>query len=169
MANEFVLTRKGKEELEQKLEYLKTVKRAEISEQIKIARGFGDLSENAEYTEARNEQSRIEGQIADMEKQLLNAVVVDDEDINLTRVGVGTKVRMIEIALDAKGMPTDETIGEEETFRILGSAESDVDAGSISNESPVGSALMGRMVGEKVKIVVPAGAICFEIKEISRA
>ena len=113
MANEFVLTRKGKEELEQKLEYLKTVKRAEISEQIKIARGFGDLSENAEYTEARNEQSRIEGQIADMEKQLLNAVVVDDEDINLTRVGVGTKVRMIEIALDAKGMPTDETIGEE--------------------------------------------------------
>ena len=169
MKKEYKMSAERKEELQKELTYLKTVREKEVADLIKEARGFGDLSENAEYTEARNEQSRIEGQIADMEKQLLNAVVVDDEDINLTRVGVGTKVRMVEIALDEKGMPTNEEIGEEETFRILGSAESDVDAGSISNESPVGSALMGRMVGEKVRIEVPAGMICFEIKEISRA
>lgn len=169
MSNEFVLTRKGKEELEQKLEYLKTVRRAEISEQIKVARSFGDLSENAEYTEARNEQSRIEGQILDIEKQLRTAVVVEDDEINLARVGVGTKVRIIELAVGADGQPTDEELGEEETFRILGSVESDVDAGAISNESPVGAALMGRGVGEKVLIEVPAGVICFEIKDIAKA
>lgn len=155
---EFVLTRKGKEEMEAQLEYLKTVKRAEISEQIKIARSFGDLSENAEYTEARNEQSRLEGKILGFEKTLRLAVVVEDDEINVEKVGVGTMVRVQEVGSE-----------EEETYKILGSMESDVENNCISNESPVGMALMGRHVGDVVDVSVPAGVIRFVVREISRA
>ena len=158
MGNEFVLTKKGKIALEEELEYLKTVKRAEISEQIKVARSFGDLSENAEYTEARNEQSRIEGKIQSLEKTLRTAVVVDDEDINLETVGVNTKVRIY-----------DKDLGEEETYQIMGSVEADVRNHIISNESPVGQALLGHKVGDEVVIEAPGGEIHFLIREISRA
>ena len=158
MASEFVLTKKGKIALEQQLEYLKTVKRAEISEQIKIARSFGDLSENAEYTEARNEQSRIEGKIQSLEKTLRTATVVDDDEINLETVGIGTKVRIL-----------DQDLGEEETYQIFGSMESDVESNSISNESPVGKALLGKAVGDEVEVEAPGGIMHFIVLEISKA
>ena len=140
MANEFVLTKKGKAALEEELEYLKTVKRAEISEQIKVARSFGDLSENAEYTEARNEQSRIEGKIQGLEKTLRTATIVDDDEINLEKVGIGTKVRIL-----------------------------DTENNIISNESPVGQALLGKSVGEEVIVEAPGGEIKFVVLEISKA
>ncbi len=162
MANEYVLTKKGKQDMEEQLEYLKTVKRAEISEQIKIARSFGDLSENAEYTEARNEQSRIEGKILDLEKILRVATVVDDNEINLETVGIGTKVRIVELLEDG-------TQGDEETYSIFGSTESSVDENKISNESPVGKALIGKRVGDETEVAVPDGVLKFRILEISRA
>ena len=158
MASEFVLTKKGKIAMEQELEFLKTVKRAEISEQIKVARSFGDLSENAEYTEARNEQSRIEGKIQSLEKTLRIATIVDDDDVNLEKVGIGTKVRIL-----------DQELGEEETYQILGSMESNVAAGVISIESPVGRALLGKSVGEEVAVETPGGELKFTVLEISRA
>ena len=158
MANEFVLTKKGKQDLEAQLEYLKTVKRAEISEQIKIARSFGDLSENAEYTEARNEQSRIEGKIQTLESTLRMATIVDDDEVNLEKVSIGTKVRLLDKEMD-----------EEETYQIFGSMEADVANNIISNESPVGQALLGHSVGDEVSVEVPGGVAHFIILEISKA
>ena len=158
MANEFVLTKKGKQDLEAQLEYLKTVKRAEISEQIKVARSFGDLSENAEYTEARNEQSRIEGKIQTLESTLRMATIVDDDEVNLEKVSIGTKVRLLEKEMD-----------EEETYQIFGSMEADVANNIISNESPVGQALLGHSVGDEVSVEVPGGVAHFIILEISKA
>ena len=158
MANEFVLTKKGKQDLEAQLEYLKTVKRAEISEQIKVARSFGDLSENAEYTEARNEQSRIEGKIQTLESTLRMATIVDDDEVNLEKVSIGTKVRLLDKEMD-----------EEETYQIFGSMEADVANNIISNESPVGQALLGHSVGDEVSVEVPGGVAHFVILEISKA
>ena len=158
MANEFVLTKKGKQDLEAQLEYLKTVKRTEISEQIKVARSFGDLSENAEYTEARNEQSRIEGKIQILESSLRMATIVDDDEVNLEKVSIGTKVRLM-----------DKEFGEEETYQIFGSMEADVANNIISNESPVGQALLGHSVGDEVVVEVPGGQAHFTILEISKA
>ena len=158
MANEFVLTKKGKQDLEAQLEYLKTVKRAEISEQIKVARSFGDLSENAEYTEARNEQSRIEGKIQTLESTLRMATIVDDDEVNLEKVSIGTKVRLLDKEMD-----------EKETYQIFGSMEADVANNIISNESPVGQALLGHSVGDEVSVEVPGGVAHFIILEISKA
>ncbi len=158
MANEFVLTKKGKQDLEAQLEYLKTVKLAEISEQIKVARSFGDLSENAEYTEARNEQSRIEGKIQTLESTLRMATIVDDDEVNLEKVSIGTKVRLLDKEMD-----------EEETYQIFGSMEADVANNIISNESPVGQALLGHSVGDEVSVEVPGGVAHFIILEISKA
>ncbi len=158
MANEHVLTKSGKLEMEKELEYLKSVKRAEIAEQIKVARSFGDLSENAEYTEARNEQSRIEGRITDLEETLRNAVVVDDDDVALDAVGIGTRVRLLDLDYN-----------EEEVYQILGSTESDIQRNNITNESPVGKALIGRKVGQEVDVDAPGGVVRFRILEISKA
>ena len=158
MANEFVLTKKGKQDLEAQLEYLKTVKRAEISEQIKVARSFGDLSENAEYTEARNEQSRIEGKIQSLESTLRMATIVDDDEVNLEKVSIGTKVRLLDKEFD-----------EEEIYQIFGSMEADVANNIISNESPVGQALLGHSVGDEISVEVPGGIAHFTILEISKA
>ena len=158
MANEHVLTKSGKLEMEKELEYLKSVKRAEIAEQIKVARSFGDLSENAEYTEARNEQSRIEGRITDLEETLRNAVVVDDDDVALDAVGIGTRVRLLDLDYN-----------EEEVYQILGSTESDIQRNNITNESPVGKARIGRKVGQEVDVDAPGGVVRFRILEISKA
>lgn len=158
MANEHVLTKSGKLEMEKELEFLKSVKRAEIAEQIKIARSFGDLSENAEYTEARNEQSRIEGRITDLEEILKNAVVVDDDDVKLDAVGIGTKVKLLDLDFN-----------EEEEYQILGSTESDIQRNNITNESPVGKALIGKKVGDEVKIDAPGGVVRFRVLAISKA
>ncbi|MBQ5956536.1 MAG: transcription elongation factor GreA [Clostridia bacterium] len=155
---DFVLTKSGKEELEKELDYLITVKRPEISEQIKEARAFGDLSENAEYSEARNEQSRNEGRIQELENILRHATIMDDNDINLDRVGIGTKVRIL-----------DTEFNDEMTYVIRGTSETDASRNIISNESPVGAALMGHGVGDEVIVKAPQGSFSLRILEISRA
>ncbi len=155
---DFVLTKSGKEELEKELDYLITVKRPEISDQIKEARAFGDLSENAEYSEARNEQSRNEGRIQELENILRHATIMDDNDINLDRVGIGTKVRILDPDLE-----------EEMTYVIRGTSETDASRNIISNESPVGAALMGHGVGDEVIVKAPQGSFSLRILEISRA
>jgi transcription elongation factor GreA len=155
--NRVILTEDGLKEKQAKLDYLKTVRRAEISEQIKEARAFGDLSENAEYDEAKNEQARVENEIAQLEKLLRNAVIVDDSSIDKTTVNIGTFVRIL-----------DTELGEEEEYLIVGSVEADADKKRLSNESPVGSALMGKRIGENAVVSTPTGSITFKIIDIHK-
>ena len=156
MGEQVILTKDGLLEIQQKLEYLKTVKRAEISEQIKEARSFGDLSENAEYDEAKNEQARVETEIAQLEKLLRNAVVVEETDIDHSVVSIGTTVRILDLEY-----------GEEEEYHIVGSVEADADKRRISNESPVGAALIGKSVGDIAEVLTPSGEILkFKIIDI---
>lgn len=158
MANDqVILTEDGLREKQEKLDYLKTVRRGEISEQIKEARAFGDLSENAEYDEAKNEQARVETEIARLEKVLRNAVVVEDNAIDLSTVNIGTTVRILDIEFN-----------EEEEYHIVGSVEADADKKRISNESPVGAALIGKKVGEVADVQTPAGIIQFKIIDIHK-
>ncbi len=158
MANEgVVLTHQGVKELEEKLEYLKTVRRLEIAEEIKTARAFGDRSENAEYDEAKNEQAKIEGEIVMLENMLRNATVVDQEDVDVQRVNVGTTVKVLDKEYD-----------EEIEYKIVGSAEADLSTNKISNESPVGKALLGKKVGNLVKVETPGGIVRLKILDIHR-
>jgi len=157
MAQEVVLTHEGVEEIEQKLEYLKTVRRLEIAEQIKVARAFGDISENAEYDEAKNEQARIELEIASLERMLKNAVVIDEETVEVDVVNVGTSVKLLDVDLN-----------QTEEYHIVGSAEADAARNKISNESPVGRALMGKQPGSMVSVETPGGKVQFQILEIYR-
>ena len=158
MANEdVVLTHQGVKELEEKLEYLKTVRRLEIAEEIKTARAFGDLSENAEYDEAKNEQAKIEGEIVMLENMLRNATVVDQEDVDVQRVNVGTTVKVLDKEYD-----------EEIEYKIVGSAEADLSTNKISNESPVGRALLGKKVGKLVKVETPGVIVKMKILDIHR-
>ena len=154
MAEEVILTKEGKEELEKRLEYLKVEKRAEITERIKTAREFGDLSENAEYDAAKNEQAMIEGEILEIETKLKYAVIIKDGAKKGT-VSLGSKVDFID----------DET-GELMTYEIVGTTEADVEQGRISNESPIGNALLGRKANDNVKVVVPAGITSITIKKV---
>ena len=130
MAEEVILTKEGKEELEKRLEYLKLTKRAEITERIKTAREFGDLSENAEYDAAKNEQAIIEGEIIEIENKLKYAVIIKDGAAKKGTVSLGSKVDFI-----------DESNGELLTYEIVGTTEADVELGRISNESPIGKAV----------------------------
>lgn len=157
MANDVVLTTKGVKELEERLEYLKTVRRLEIAEEIKQARAFGDLSENAEYDEAKNEQARIEGEIVTLEKMLRNASIVDEDEVDTQKVNVGAMVRVL-----------DKDFNEEEEYQIVGSAEADLSKNKISNESPVGKALLGKKVGAVVKVETPGGIVKYKILDIHR-
>lgn len=158
MANEAViLTEDGLKEKQEKLDYLKTVKRAQISEQIKEARAFGDLSENAEYDEAKNEQARVETEIAQLEKLLRNAVVFEDNSKDSTMVNIGTTVRILDMEYN-----------EEEEYQIVGSVEADADRRRISNESPVGSALIGKKVGDTALVKTPAGEIQLKVISIKK-
>ncbi|MBQ9989017.1 MAG: transcription elongation factor GreA [Clostridia bacterium] len=152
-----VLTAAGRAELEKQLEYLKTVTRKEVAEQIRIAREFGDLSENAEYDEAKNEQSRIEGEILHLEQQLRNAIVIDEDTIDTNVVSLGAFVTVMEA----------ET-GEEYTYSIVGATEADPMEGRLSNESPVGAGLLGHAVDETVDINTPGGVCRYIIKSIHR-
>lgn len=157
MSNEFVMTHEGVQEIEAKLEHLKTIKRREIAEQIKVARAFGDISENAEYDEAKNEQARVEMEIANLERILKNAIVIDETSVDVAVVNVGTTVKVL-----------DKSYGEEEIFHIVGSAEADVAKRKISNDSPVGSVLLGKKVGDKVKVNAPGGEVEMEILDITK-
>ncbi|MEF9863689.1 MAG: transcription elongation factor GreA [Christensenellaceae bacterium] len=155
MANDVVLTHQGVKELEAKLEYLKTIRRLEIAEEIKVARAFGDISENAEYDEAKNEQARIEGEIVSIEKMLRNAVVVDQDDVDVQKVNVGTTVKVYDKEFD-----------EEMEYQIVGSVEADLSLNKISNESPVGKALIGKKIGNIVRVETPGGIVKYKILDI---
>ena len=157
MANETILTAEGVRELEERLEYMKTVTRKEIAEQIKEARGFGDLSENAEYDEAKNEQSRIEGEIKQLEERLRNATIIDESALNTKTVSIGSTVVVQE-----------QGNNEKMTYVIVGSTEANPLEGKISNESPVGHALLGKKEGETVQVETQAGMIHYKILEIQR-
>jgi len=153
----FVMTYEGVKKLEEELEFLKTVKRKEITEKIKVALGYGDLSENSEYDEAKNEQAFTEGKILQLENMLKNAVVVDESEIPTDKVAVGTIVKVKDYEFD-----------EEVEYSLVGSAEADPMNYKISNESPVGAALLGKKVGELVEVLVPGGVNKFEVLGIRR-
>jgi transcription elongation factor GreA len=152
-----ILTYEGVKKLEEELEFLKTVKRKEITEKIKVALGYGDLSENSEYDEAKNEQAFTEGRILQLENMLKNAVVVDESEISTDRVSIGSKVKIKDYEFD-----------EEVEYVIVGSAEADPINYKISNESPVGAGLLGKKVGDVVEIIVPEGVNKFEVLGIRR-
>ena len=156
-AKKFIMTYEGVKKLEEELEYLKTVKRKEITEKIKVALGYGDLSENSEYDEAKNDQAFTEGRIIQLENMLKNAVVVDESEIPKDKVSVGSIVKVMDYEFD-----------EEVAYTIVGSAEADPMNFKISNESPVGSALLGKKVGDVVEVAVPSGVSKFEVLEIRR-
>lgn len=154
---EVFLTKEGLEKIENELDELKTVRRKEVAERIKQALAFGDISENSEYDEAKNEQAWVEERIGKLENTLRNAVVITDEDISLETVSVGTKVTLKDLEFD-----------EEVEYTIVGSAEADPYEGKISNESPVGSALIGSKTGDTVEVQVPDGVMKYEVLSISR-
>ncbi|MFV9511702.1 transcription elongation factor GreA [Tepidibacillus sp. LV47] len=154
---EVILTKSGLKKLEEELEYLKTVKRREVAERIKIAIGYGDLSENSEYEDAKNEQAFIEGRIITLEKMLRNARVINDDDVNTDVVSIGSTVKLRDLEFD-----------EIVEYTIVGSAESDPTHNMISNESPVGKALLGKRKGTIVDVNVPAGVIQYEILDIKK-
>ncbi|MCR6515046.1 MAG: transcription elongation factor GreA [Clostridium sp.] len=153
----FVMTVEGLNKLENELEHLKTVKRKEVTERIKVALGYGDLSENSEYDEAKNEQAFVEGRIMQIENMLKNAEVVDESEIPSDIVAVGSIVKVKDYEFD-----------EEVEYTIVGSAEADPMEFKISNESPVGEGLIGKKVGDIVEINVPGGVNKFEILGIRR-
>lgn len=152
-AKTFKMTAAGKAELEAELEQLKTEGRIDIAEKLKVARSYGDLSENSEYDEAKSEQAKIEARITELEYQLKNAVIIDTAEAG--KVSMGSKVSVLR-----------KTDGKEFVYEIVGFSQSDASAGKISDESPVGAALMGATVGETVVVEAPVGNLEFEIKAI---
>ena len=157
-AKEYVMTYEGVKKLEEELEYLKTVKRKEITEKIKVALSFGDLSENSEYDEAKNEQAFAEGRIIQLENMLKNASIVDENEVPKDVVSVGSIVKVKDYEFD-----------EEVEYIIVGSAEADPMNNKISNESPVGNGLIGKKVGDIIEVTVPDGVSKYEILEVNRA
>ena len=155
MENSTILTAEGAQKLEEQLEYLKTGARKEIAQQIKVAREFGDLSENAEYDEAKNEQARIEGEIVELEKKLRGATIIDESTLDRSVVHIGA-------AVDLK-----DQAGKKFQFTIVGSTEADPLKGRISNESPVGAALLGHHKGDRVEVTTPAGVQTYTILAIN--
>jgi len=154
---EIFLTAEGLKKIEEEYDELRTIRRKEVADRIKQALAFGDISENSEYDEAKNEQARLEERIAKLERTLRNARVIDDEDISAEVVTIGSRVKVRDIEFD-----------EEIEYTIVGSAEADPYEEKISNESPVGKALIGRKAGDIVEVQVPDGVIKYEIISISR-
>ncbi|WP_088044379.1 transcription elongation factor GreA [Bacillus sp. EAC] len=142
----FPMTLAGKQKLEQELETLKTVKRAEVVERIKIARSFGDLSENSEYDAAKDEQAFVEGRITTLENMIRNAEIITESNEASDTVALGKTVTFLELPA-----------GDEETYSIVGSAEADPFEGKISNDSPIARSLLGKKVGEEVTVSTPGG------------
>jgi transcription elongation factor GreA len=152
-----IITDEGLKKMTEELEYLKNVKRKEVIEAISKARSFGDLSENSEYDEAREEQGRVEAQIKHLEDILKNARVISDSDISTDVVNVGTKVKVLDIEFD-----------EEIEYTIVGSTEADPINRKLSDQSPIGTALIGAKVGEEVVAETPSGELRFRILEITK-
>ena len=153
-----LLTYEGLKKLEDEIQNLKVVKRKEVAQKIKEAREQGDLSENAEYDAAKDEQRDIEARIEEIEKILKNAEVVVEDEVDLDKINIGCKVKAFDITFD-----------EEVEFKIVGSTEANSLEGKVSNESPVGRALLGKSVGEIVEVETQAGVIKYEVLDIQRA
>lgn len=157
MQKEVLLTEEGLKNYEKELEYLKTVKRKEVAEKIKVALSFGDLSENSEYDEAKNDQAMLEAKIAQIDAILKNVKIIDESELSTELIHVGLKVQVKDIELD-----------EIQDFQIVGSNEADPFNDRISDESPVGKSLIGHKVGDKVEVETPSGIIYYEIISISK-
>ena len=154
---EFLLTQEGYDKLENELEKLKTETRYEIAERIKVALGFGDLSENSEYDEAKNAQAQNEMKIAELENKLKYAKIIDESEIDTKTVQVGNVVKVLDMEFD-----------EEVEYTIVGSTEVDLSQNKISNESPIGMALLGKKVKDVVDVQAPAGVLKFKVLAIKK-
>ena len=152
-----VVTREGLQRMKEELEYKETTEKMKVAEQLKVAISYGDLSENAEYDEAKNEQSRIEAKIVEMENTLRNCVVVEDDEVSTDVIGVGNTVKVQNL-----------TMKIEQTITIVGANETDPKNMKISSESPIGAALLGKRKGETVDVEVPAGVMKLKVLEIRR-
>ena len=157
MAKEFKLTVMRLKELEDELKWMKTVREAEVAELIKEARSFGDLSENSEYDEAKNEQAKLYGRIAEVENILAHAVVIDENEEHTGRVGLGCTVKVL-----------DKETGETDCYTIVGSQEADPMLGKISDDSPFGRAVVGKAAGETFTVNAPAGSFSMKVVSVSR-
>ena len=151
-------TKQGYQDLVDELKYLKLTRREEIKEQIATARGFGDLSENAEYDEARNEQAKVEARIQELEALIENAEIIDESTMDVRSISLGSIVKLF-----------DEDFDEEITYSIVGSNQADPLENKISDQSPIGRALMGKKAGDSVTVTAPAGEIHFKVLEVARA
>lgn len=152
-----VVTREGLQRMKEELEYKETTEKMKVAEQLKVAISYGDLSENAEYDAAKNDQAVLEQRIAELKAMIENAVVVDESKISTDMVGFGTRVTIV----------YEDDPDEEETYTIVGTSESDPTNGKLSNESPVGAALVGAHVGETVVAQTPGGALRIKVIEIA--
>lgn len=157
MAKEYKLSEERLKELQEELNYLKTDRDKEVTEMIKVARGYGDLSENSEYDDAKNEQAKLYARIAEVEEILANAVIISAEDGSTDHVGLGCTFTVKEL----------ET-GDELTFELVGSQEANPMKGRVSDDAPFGRTMVGHKVGEIVRVEAPAGAIEYEITNITR-
>ena len=157
MANEIVITAEGYKKLKDELEYLKTERRTEISEKIRVARGYGDLSENSEYDEAKNDQAIVEARILEIEEQLKRVKIISNDDINTETASVGSFVKILDIEFN-----------EEMEYRIVSSLEANNDMESLTDNSPVGQAIIGHKIGDVVDAHVPSGVIQFKILDIRK-
>lgn len=157
MAKTIKITDDGLKKLQDELEILKTKGRAEIAEKIKVARGYGDLSENSEYDEAKNEQAKIEARIVEIEAMLKNVEIIEDIKGKAKSVMIGVKVKVLDVEY-----------GDESEYRVVGSTEADPRDGKISDESPVGRALLGKKIGDEVIVEAPGGEFKLKIIEISK-
>ncbi|WP_295339407.1 transcription elongation factor GreA [uncultured Subdoligranulum sp.] len=161
MAKEVVVTREGYQKLEQDLNELRTVKRKEVADKIKVARGYGDLSENAEYDAAKEEQAIVEARIADLEATLKVARIIDDSELSNDTVSIGMRVKIL-----AEGDDPEDA----EEYDITGSTEADMNLNRISDESPVGAALIGHKAGDEVDVTLPNGSIIvYKVLAVSRS
>jgi len=157
MEKEILLTEEGLKNLKEELETLKTVKRKEVAEKIKVALSFGDLSENSEYDEAKNEQAIMEARILEIETMLKHVRIINEENLSTDTIHVGSKVKLYDFEF-----------GEEVEYRIVGSSEADPREGKISDESPVGSTLLGHKKGQEVNVITPGGVCKYSVLEISK-
>jgi transcription elongation factor GreA len=155
---QITVTKEGLEKLNQELDYLKNVKRIEVKEALRIARGFGDLSENSEYDEAKDEQAKVESRISELEEMLKTAVVISEDQIRSDEANVGTTVRVYNLKWE-----------EEIDYTLVGSTEAAPLQNKISDQSPIGKALIGHKVGETVTVDTPAGAVEIKILSIARS
>ncbi len=157
MNNQIIVTDEGLKKLQEELNFLKTTKRKEVTEAIKLALSFGDLSENSEYTEAKDEQGKVESRIVELEEMLKNVKVINESEIHTNSVNVGVGVKLLDVKRN-----------RELVYTIVGSTEADAMNGKISDRSPIGSAIIGASVGDTVVATVPAGELELKILEIMK-